>query len=129
MDTVKFLKEYGRMCKSYGNTCVGCRIREMKDNVYKICQEDISEGPEEAIISIVEKWSSEHPVNTRQSKFLEVFPNARLINGHINICPKYADTTLGSQINCNRKCPDCKKEYWLSKEDKPKNEQTGTAQA
>lgn len=61
----------------------------------------------------LQKWSDEHPPKTRQSQFLEYYPNASLIqeNGvsYLNICPLNIEET-----NCRLSgCGKCRKEYWL----------------
>lgn len=65
MDAVKFLKEYNRMCNSYGHDCGECGIDKMRNG--NGCTSIIHAHPEEAV-SIVEKWSAEHPVKIRESK-------------------------------------------------------------
>ena len=75
-------------------------------------------------MKIVEKWSAEHPIKTRQSEFLKMFPNAKLVNGHINICPKAINDTVTNYIDCrNLLCSDCKEKYWLEevKDEKSKS--------
>ena len=104
MDAVKFLGEVKRMCSKH-RSCVGCLLENYSCNFRKI------ENPEE-LITIVEKWSKEHPLKTRQSEFLKMFPNADIADGHLLICPKDIDSTLKGRISCNESCNDCKKVYW-----------------
>ena len=64
-----------------------------------------------------EKWAKEHPVKTRQSEFLKMFPNVPFSHNTIDICP--------SKVDVLQKCPKvtpgtlnmcvfCKREYWLA---------------
>ncbi len=65
MDAVKFLKEYNRMCESYGHDCGECGIDKMRNG--DGCTSIIHAHPEEAV-SIVEKWSVDHTTKTRKSE-------------------------------------------------------------
>lgn len=62
------------------------------------------------VVDVVEKWSNEHPVKTRQSKFLKQFPNAKMWNDEnfLKVCPQHLDSTR----KCQSICYDCYKEYW-----------------
>lgn len=74
MDAVNFLKAYNRMCDNYGGTCIACSLEEE-------CCDLINEDCNfEKVVSVVEKWAKEHPVKTRQSKFLEQFPAADVVS-------------------------------------------------
>lgn len=64
MDAVKFIKEHRRMCKTY-HSCRSCPLKDTP------CTSIAAVNPE-VIVPIVEQWSSEHPVKTRQSEFLEI---------------------------------------------------------
>lgn len=76
MDAVKFLKEKKRMCDSfddYCTDCTGCEIESKSSGMH--CAEYIEKYPEQAV-EIVEKWSEEHPEETRLTQFLKHYPNA-----------------------------------------------------
>ena len=103
MDAKDFLKEFQRMCK----LCSDCPVYD-KYGCY--CHNMGLVGDE--FVDIVERWSNEHPVKTRQSVFLEQYPNARMWRDEeqLAICPQHLDVT--------RKCPgfncyECHKQYWL----------------
>lgn len=108
--TEVFLKELKRMCDKFNSTCVGCKI-------YDICLDTgcygfIKDNTQEAI-EIVQKWSDKNPPKTRQSMFLEMFPNAKIVDGVIAICPEWVD----KKIECNYQqvsCYECKEKYWLT---------------
>ena len=116
MDAVKYLKEGIRMCES-ADGCENCPMREEKNAVYPCKSSTISaerRNPEKCV-AIVEKWSAEHPVKTRQSEFLEMFPNAPLReNGSIAICPLDVDRYAKCSEKQGARCPDCQKEYWFA---------------
>ena len=65
----------------------------------------------EKCISIVEKWSAEHPVKTRQSELLKMFPDAEIENGIAVACPK----SLDKNVECMPlNCDECTRKYWLA---------------
>lgn len=89
------MKEYDTKC---GRVC-GCM---------SMLARDIDKANE-----IILNWCKEHPVKTRQDKFLEMFPNVSMNNGIIDICPKTVDKY--AEGDCNGECCDeCRKSYWLS---------------
>ena len=64
----------------------------------------------EETISKVEQWAKDHPVKTRQSEFLKIFPNADIDN----ILPCDLDKNLkrGHCHDDDAGCFYCKKNYW-----------------
>ena len=114
MDAVKFLKEKKRMCGKYIN-CDDCPMNP-ENNKHGIgCSHLEEEYPEETV-DIVEKWSAEHPVKTRQSKFLKAYPNADVTEGVLFICPRRVDLNYLSEKERREAmcCRECKKKYWLA---------------
>lgn len=107
MDAVKYLKEKTRMCNSY-NMCHRCGLGKVSE-----CNRIEDDNPEKAV-EIVEKWSSEHPVRTRQSEFLKIFPDAMDWSGVISICPKHLIKGYECPENGDAKCIKCQEEYWLA---------------
>ena len=78
------------------------------------CDEFLNSNIED-FVRVVEKWSSEHPVKTRQSEFLKLFPNVKLDdNGVIEICPKVLDAKCRIYCGICKDCPNCRNEYWLT---------------
>ena len=72
----------------------------------------------EYYVGIVEKWSSDHSVKTRQSEFLKMFPNAEIRNRFIEICPKKMDQNSVTNEECAKiACLDCMRKYWLQEVD------------
>ncbi len=110
MDAVEFFKTQKRMCKAVNN-CENCPLYEGCD-----CENSSFVNPYRAV-AVVEKWAKEHPVVTRQDKFLEIFPNAPISHNMIDICPSKVDVLQ----KCPKVTPDtlnmcvfCKREYWLA---------------
>lgn len=122
MDAVEFLKEEDRMCDKYkyssGHNCSDCPCHSKRNGSDEICIRLRKTDPAK-YVEIVEKWSKEHSVKTRQSEFLKMFPNARInSDGVIDIDPCFLDKKI--EHHCEEKydnCDDCYKEYWLAEID------------
>lgn len=101
MDAVKFIEERRRMCKA-------------TRRYLPIMLEGIS--PKD-IVKEVEDWSAAHPRKTRQSVFLEQWPDAdKDKDGVCNICPKYVNRSVscgGCDSTIFKKCEDCRREFWM----------------
>lgn len=107
MDAVEFLKTLSRMCNG---KCSKCEFQKRSGLGH--CATWRNAHPEEAV-AIVEKWAKEHPAKTRQSEFLEHYPNARIFSDHLNACPR--DIFSDTGINCNAQpCFECKKAFWFA---------------
>lgn len=63
-------------------------------------------------IDIVQEWSDFHPVKTRQSEFLKMFPDATTQDGTLTINPCNLDWKTHG-LCCSNNCDDCRKKYWL----------------
>lgn len=118
MDTVNFIKERTRMCKSFGDECEKCPAFNACEDELCSCAVDI-ESPMNAVdqIAIVEEWAKEHPRKTRQNVFLKQYPEAlRTENGVIAICPAalYCDQRYddGNCRNSRKLCENCRQEFW-----------------
>ena len=113
MDAVEFLKEERRMCEFFGKTCVKCPFRDTRRCAILLeTDEEL-----EKTVAIVEKWSKEYPRNTRQSVFLEQYPNVRLdTNEIIDISPCRVDPKQypSNDKDCCKfqSCGDCRREFW-----------------
>ena len=113
------IDDFARMCKFYKN-CNDCALAKST----AICQVFIEEHPDKAN-EIILKWCEEHPVKTRQSEFLKMFPNAMKDGDVINIDPCVVDETLhlaSTYWECAKKnnvedCEECRKNYWLAEVD------------
>ena len=111
--------DYARMCERIGN-CTICPLSIQNNKKEKFCDALLRECPDEAN-EIILKWCKEHPAKTRQSKFLEMFPNAKVkSSGVLDIPPcsiekgEYIKTDyLCSTAHGFEDCSECYKEYWL----------------
>lgn len=113
MDAVKFIEEARRMCQTYDG-CEDCPANACGNVVD--CRVDIMQTIDAAdAAAIVEKWSKEHPIKTRNSEFLKRYPDALLSReGNVFICPQLIDTHYNENLHCSeRDCADCKAEYWM----------------
>ena len=110
MDAIKFLEEYKRMCDSFEN-CSGCSLLTEDCDNFK--------NPEfvKKAVPAVEEWSAAHPLKTRQSVFLEQYPNARIDSqAVIYVCPAdaYGDKVCPKNgENVHMRCFDCRRNFWL----------------
>ena len=111
MDAVEFLNEGTRMCNSY-EACVGCPMYPTDD----CCMVKMNL---KQMISIVEKWAREHPVKTRQSEFLKMWPDAEIgDDGYPSVapCQLYKDMEEKDEngVCCkNCGCGICRRDFWL----------------
>lgn len=76
--------------------------------------DDLSTDAEE-LVTLVEEWSAAHPRKTRQSVFLEQWPQADIDNtGLLILCPKRISADIRVTVDCLRKgCSDCRREFWM----------------
>ena len=115
MDALEFLKERNRLCNSY-KCCVGCPFGAADC----VVRDMTSEHTCKRIVAIVEQWSKAHPRKTRQSVFLEQYPEADIdANGVLQICPMcisaaHRDSDGECKCNCPKKmCSYCRREFWM----------------
>ena len=102
MDAVKFIEERRRMYKVTGKhspTLAGWI-------------------PAEDVVKEVEEWSAAHPRKTRQSVFLEQYPEVSIdADGVLYVCPApiFHSHRLegGGCRNVYKKCSDCRREFWM----------------
>lgn len=95
MDAVKFIEERNRMCGTMS----------------EVWGVDAAQ-----IVKNTEEWSAAHPRKTRQSVFLEQWPNARPADdGVLTFCPKRFDFHISCLAECHslKKCSDCRREFWM----------------
>ena len=111
MDAVEYVKALRRLCKSQDG-CFEC-ILDTEDG----CIAAASSYDKNAV-PIVEQWAKKHPVKTRQSEFLKLFPNADMQRIH-TLFPCVMDQTIRparcvkyEMFISPRKCVECRKDYW-----------------
>ena len=114
MDAAKFIKERDRMCRFYHHAgdCYQCPAKD--------CECSALEGmvDDDNIVTIVEEWSAAHPRKTRQSVFLEQYPQAKLDGGGcLDVCPYVISDTYRNELGyCARNgvsCYVCRREFWM----------------
>jgi hypothetical protein len=112
MDAVKFIKERDRMCRFYHHAgdCYQCPAKD--------CECSALEGmvDDDNIVTIVEEWSAAHPRKTRQSVFLEQYPEADIDEqGYLKLCPRRisANCRSGEGLCTKRMCSSCLSEFWM----------------
>lgn len=113
MDAVKFLEEANKMCESYF-CCADCPANAN-------CRADTMPAFDAAdaayAVAIVEKWSAAHQHKTRQSVFLEQYPNAKVfVDGVLDFCPQELDSHYPCQsTDIEMRCQSCRREFWMQK--------------
>lgn len=102
MDAVEFLDKVDRLSKR------GSTEEKMRYNDYRTARDNTR------AVKFVERWDAEHPIKTRQSEFLKMFPGAAIdkMDGCLtlnpcNFYPKMREECSG------RRCSDCRREFWL----------------
>ena len=107
MDAVKFLQERNRMYES-GAATPGIGLEDDYNPV--------------SAVEVVEKWAAAHPIKTRQSVFLEQYPEANVdkSTGVLIICPAALKKEYrGDRGACNAYsiesgvCNDCRRKFWM----------------
>lgn len=102
MDAVKFIEERRRMYKVTGK-----HSPTLAERI-----------PAEGVVKEVEEWAAAHPRKTRQSVFLEQYPEARIGNhGVLLVCPSQISAwhrnAAGGCATIGRGCDDCLREFWM----------------
>nr|DAH87292.1 MAG TPA: hypothetical protein [Caudoviricetes sp.] len=111
MDVLEFLKERRRMCLAHG-ACGGCPLEGAKCALTS----GTSDEECEKIIAAVEQWSKEHPRKTRQSIFLEQWPETELDrHGVLQLCPSIvsAGHRRVPRLCTADRCANCRREFWM----------------
>ena len=116
MDALEFLKEHKRMCNEYSRSYNGCCDCPLVSHCS--ISSTASDDDNKKTVDVVEQWSKEHPRKTRQSVFLEQYPEAEIdANGVVRICPmsiSAAHRDSDGECNCPEKmCRDCRREFWM----------------
>ena len=102
MDAVEFIKQVRRMGKQKGEAIC-----------FKLEEIDTE------IVEQVEQWAKEHPVKTRQSEFLKMWPDAEIgDDGYPSVapCQLYKDMEEKDEngVFCkNCGCGICRRDFWL----------------
>ena len=104
MDAVEFLDKVDRLSKR------GSTEEKMRYNDYRTARDNTR------AVKFVERWDAAHPVKTRQSVFLKMFPNVMLDDkGQFGFCPKMLDTAYHPVGGCCLDvdiCQRCMDNFW-----------------
>ena len=98
MDAVKFIEERNRMCGTMS----------------EVWGVDAAQ-----IVKNTEEWSAANPRKTRQSVFLEHYPDApRDKDNLLTACPKCLDADVScidknSTVKKFKRCDVCRREFWM----------------
>ena len=109
MDAMEIIRKGNRMCKHFRG-CAECPAHGV------ICSTIWGMHDAEKLVQVVEQWAAEHPHKTRQSEFLEQYPNAVLDkDGVLRICPSFVggDTHEKYKCICLTDCGACRQEFWM----------------
>lgn len=103
MDAVEFLDKVDRLSKR------GSTEEKMRYNDYRTARDNTR------AVKFVERWAAAHPAKTRQSVFLEQFPNAPIYTNTHNVAldPCLVDTALRGHCPTGRGCDICRREFWM----------------
>ena len=104
MDAIEFVKQLRRMDET----------GVLKKRFIYLREGEEMDSPEE-VVAEVEEWAKKHPLKTRQSVFLEQYPNARIDSqAVIYVCPAdaYGDKVCLKKENAHLSCRDCRHEFW-----------------
>lgn len=112
--------DYARICNNISE-CNDCPLGTKKNGEGIACSYLMRKTPDKAN-EIILKWIKEHPVKTRQDKFLEMFPNAQISSdGVIEIMPCAIEKNkhITSNSSCTvahgfNNCDECRKKFWLA---------------
>jgi hypothetical protein len=102
MDAVKFIEETRRMYKVTGK-----HLPTLAEGI-----------PAEDVVKEVEEWSAAHPRKTRQSVFLEQYPEALVLDGGtLSVCPVLFSSeyrnAYGGCASPYGSCAECRREFWM----------------
>ena len=104
MDAVECMKAVNRMLKSGTiDRAIQKYISAQKKNDY------------EGMVEAAEQWDAEYPAKTRQSVFLEQWPEARISNvdGFPVINPCGLDSKVVNECDV-ASCSKCRSKFWLA---------------
>lgn len=107
--TVEFMREWLRLCKNH--ICDTCPLNSEKSYSVR-CKSYVVDETEETI-TILQKWSDEHPVMTWIGKLKEAFPGCDAAAMITEACPGWVFGRGPNRFHTDcdgkqtRKCGDC----------------------
>lgn len=117
MEEKATIHNFSRVCKTYYGICSKCPLTHQNNGISVRCNDVLRSEPDKAN-EIILNWCKEHPIETRQDRFLKMFPNVlRFKNLNIiAIKPCTIDKNYGNKpctFTCEE-CEECIKNYWLA---------------
>lgn len=110
MDAVEFIRARRRLCDD--NICgESCPL-------FYCCDDSIEDERVRQVFA-VEQWAKEHPVKTRQSEFLKMWPGAEIGgDGLPSVAPCQLCVELmrdRDKVRCKSRqvCDKCRRDFWL----------------
>ena len=104
MDAVKCMKAVTQMLQSGTIDCaIQKYISAQKKNDY------------EGMVEAAEQWAAEHPVKTRQSEFLKLFPGVDVYetDGCLTLNPCIIYEKMRKEC-AGKMCSECRRAFWLA---------------
>lgn len=104
MDAVECMKAVTRMLQSGTIDCaIQKYISAQKKNDY------------EGMVEAAEQWAAEHPVKTRQSEFLKLFPGVDVYetDGCLTLNPCIIYEKMRKEC-AGKLCSECRRAFWLA---------------
>lgn len=106
MDAVEFYRQFARYCtNSYCGAC----------NIVDYCKTKTKDGRDaEKIVREIEQWAKDHPVKTRQSEFLKMFPDANMSHIEECFCVRHFDNAKICEFSVptGEMCKKCRYKFW-----------------
>lgn len=115
MNTKVSIYDLKRMCNSY-ESCDDCPISLNNEDCPHFNNIDV-------VNNIIYDWCNKHPIKTRQSELLKVFPNIKIniSDEVVDMCPLYFERNCECEnilknlsLSDKTTCVECRKKYWLS---------------
>ena len=102
MDAVEFLDKVDRLSKR------GYTEEKMRYTDYRAAGDNVG------AVKFVERWAVAHPIKTRQSEFLKMFPDAPIYpdTGLVRVSPCQVDRALCGNCPTGTNCIKCRKKFW-----------------
>lgn len=103
MDAVEFLDKVDRLSKR------GFTEEKMRYTDYRAAGDNVG------AVKFVERWAVAHPIKTRQSEFLKLFPGVDVdeTDGCLTLNPCIIYEKMRKECS-GRSCSDCRREFWLA---------------
>jgi hypothetical protein len=103
MDAVEFLDKVDRLSKR------GFTEEKMRYTDYRAAGDNVG------AVKFVERWAADHPIKTRQSEFLKMFPGADVgeTDSCLTLCPCNIYGKMRKECG-TPKCSECRRKFWLA---------------